>query len=207
MGIGRSYAWWEELIVAAEGSFDAFPAKLEMVERLLDVVLRLNERGETSYTSMLAQEAREVYYRLYDETRDERWLDVAVESQVRLRPSLRAHEKYILGEIAFMRGEYRKHFDLTARRYLEANCDNTTMPRGFIGERMKALEIVVGQDSKNYESALQEYLGRLNDDLYHKLNLGGSQPWEKKLRAYEMGELSLPFGDFADTDVRVAEQD
>ena len=200
-GMGRCYGWWEELIVTAEPAFSAFPAKLEMTERLLDVVLLLKERGETGYTSMLGQEVREVYYRLYDETNDVRWLDSAAESQFRLRPSIRRHEKYLLGEIALMKGEYRKHFDLTARRYLEANCDYTTMPHGFIGRKMRGLEIRVGGDAKNYYQALDEHLGRLSSELYDDLGLGNAQPWEKKLHAYETGELSPPFRDFADVDV------
>ena len=206
-GIGRCYEWWEELIVTAEPTFSAFPAKLDMVESLLDVVLALKERGETSYTNMLGQEVREVYYRLYDETRDIRWLDSAVESQLRLRPSMRAHEKYLLGEIALMKGEYRKHFDLTARRYLEGNCDYTTLPSGFIGRKMRNLEIQVDGDTKNYYQALNDHLGLLSSELYDNLGLGNAQPWERKLRAYEAGELSPPFHDFADADVFAATVD
>lgn len=198
--VGRKYGWWEELIMAAEPSFETFPAKLAMVERLLDAVLTLDgERTDIKHVQF--QRTREVYYRLYDETGDRRWLDSALASQVKLRPALEKFEGYIRGEIAFMKGEYRRHFDLTERRYL-AHSDYPATARGlgFLAKRMEMLEIRVGEEVGQYGYALEQYQIDLFNALYDK-GVHYTDPLEKKLCLYEAGELPPPFHDFSDSDV------
>lgn len=199
-GLGRGFEWWEDLIVCAEPAFETFPAKLGMLERLLDAVLEFEETY-FDIRDVLHQQAREVYYRLYGETGDERWLDCAIASQLKLRPLLGKYENYIRGEIAFMRGEYRRHFDLVARHYLE-HYNNSSLPdeRSFIGKTMRGLEIRAGGKMEAYEYALNRHLGDLRESLYEK-GVSYRDPAEDRLRLYDAGELPPPFLDFSDADV------
>ena len=203
--VGRNYGWWEELISCAVDAFDSFPAKLAAVEHMLDTVLKFEE-DYIHIDTLLHQRTREVYYRLYDETGDRRWLECALPSQLKLRPKLEKFEGYIRSEIAFMEGEYRKHFDLVERRFIEHD-DYPSIPRhdNFLGKKMAALEIRVGEKTVGYAYALERYQSELFDAL-HEMGAGRGKPTKEKLHLYEAGKLPPPFGDFSDTDVHAKPQ-
>ena len=198
--VGRSYGWWEELIRTSEPAFGSFAAKLAMVERLLDAILAPNEE-RVDIDKLLYQRTREVYYRLYDETGDRRWLENALSSQLKVRPSMEKFTGYIRGEIAFMEGRYRQHFDLAERRYLEHD-DYPSQPGSlnFIGKKMRQLEIRAGGETRDYADALKQYHIDLFNALYDK-GVSRTDPLEDKLRLYEAGELPPPFHNFSDADV------
>lgn len=87
---------------------------------------------------------RQVIFRLYDDTGDDRWLAAAVASQLRLRPALKAVEAYLVGEVAFMRGDYAQHFDFSALNLIIAdhpsNVDIRPIEGEFLYDRMQALQ-------------------------------------------------------------------
>ena len=202
-GVSRAQTWWRELIARMEPSFTHYPAKLKMVELTLDSALGMQK--ECSISDICTYSAREVYYYLYSRTGDARWLEDALPSQVKIRPLLADQESYIRGEIALMKGEYRKHFALTAARYLK-HWDYASIQDSratFIGDKMQSLEIRAGNDAMRYDIALSEYIHALINFFYDK-NSARKENTAEQLRFLESNKLP-PFHDFTDADVKKRE--
>ena len=202
-GVSRAQTWWRELIARMEPSFTHYPAKLKMVELTLDSALGMQK--ECSISDICTYSAREVYYYLYSRTGDARWLENALPSQVKIRPLLAEQESYIRGEIALMKGEYRKHFALTAARYLK-HWDYASIQDSratFIGDTMQSLEIRAGNDAMRYDIALSEYIHALIDFFYEK-NMARKEHTAEQFRFLESNKLP-PFHDFTDADVKKRE--
>lgn len=199
-GVSRAQTWWRELIARMEPAFTHYPAKLKMVEILLDSALGM--QNECSIGDICTYSAREVYYYLYSRTGDMRWLEHALDSQLRVRPLLANQKSYIEGEIALMKGQYRKHFELTARRYLE-HWDYASIQDSratFIGDTMQSLEIHAGNESMRYDIALSEYIHSLINFFYEK-DLAHKEHSAEQIRFLE-SERGVPFHDFSDKDVK-----
>ena len=202
-GVSRAQTWWRELIARMEPSFTHYPAKLKMAELTLDSALGMQR--ECSISDICTYSAREVYYYLYSRTGDARWLENALPSQVKIRPLLAEQESYIRGEIALMKGEYRKHFALTAARYLK-HWDYASIQDSratFIGDTMQSLEIRAGNDAMRYDIALSEYIHALIDFFYEK-NMARKEHTAEQFRFLESNKLP-PFHDFTDADVKKRE--
>ena len=202
-GVSRAQTWWRELIARMEPSFTHYPAKLKMAELTLDSALGMQR--ECSISDICTYSAREVYYYLYSRTGDARWLEDALPSQVKIRPLLADQESYIRGEIAMMKGKYRKHFELTAARYLK-HWDYASIQDSratFIGDTMQSLEIRAGNDAMRYDIALSEYIHALIDFFYEK-NMARKEHTAEQFRFLESNKLP-PFHDFTDADVKKRE--
>lgn len=194
-GLGQHFRWWKMLVLRLEPAFTDFPAKLALVESVLDTVL--NSREHADIKSFFHEETREVYYQLYAETGEERWLQHALSSQLKIRPALQKFAEYIRGEVALMRGEYREHFRQTVRRYL-AHRDYAALPApySFMAHVFNGLEIRVRGEKREYEYALEDY----QRDTVNALHERQVSPAEG-LRLYDANALPPPFHDFKDSDV------
>ena len=109
---------WEDFMFLFTRSVDDFSNAAEMLSDILeyllppdtDIIGEIRDRNEVSgYWT--------VYYRLYEETKDERWLTAAGETLLSVRPSLKYFEHLLAAEVAFMHGEYRRH-GLSVARHL-----------------------------------------------------------------------------------------
>ena len=202
----RLERWWEELAVALEPAFSDFPAKLAMVERILDEAMDLGRYSEYFDERDISRTVpRETYYRLYAETGEGRWLDEAVASQIRLRPRLAPYETYLRSEVAFMRGEYRRHLDLLVEAMLTHETQYRMTPKswGYLRRRMDRLRVYVGERDERYYYVMEWHLGKVSEKLYQGKWDGLTA--EEMLRRYRSGEIEPPFGDFRDEDVREVE--
>lgn len=200
---GSSHAW-TELLVFLTGSFDDFSEKIEVVETCLDrllspngeIVRSLCDRRIIDNQRNPLDDARQIFYRLYDESGDERWLEAALPSLLRLRPSLRVLEKHLEGEIAFLRGQYRRHFELSAEHLIRAADPEKVRvvfsTTDFLSERMYHTRIIIQRSGPyHYDQMFNSFMY----DLAKKLENDKSPEARRRLLGkLGQSELTMPNG-------------
>lgn len=136
-GIRRGWGEFMFLFVQTADEFSA------MVEMLADILARLLPPDADIVGEILKREDIscywDAYYRLYEKTKDERWLETASATLYAVRPALRHFELLFAAEAAFMRGEYRRQCFLVARHILSPSTTSTDDVRNFTSRYMEGL--------------------------------------------------------------------
>ena len=117
---GIRQGWGDFMFLFAQTTDDFSIAK----EMLTDILARLLPPDADIVGKILVREEIscywDAYYRLYRETKDERWLEAANETLYVLRPALLHFEHLFAANAAFMRGEYRRQCLLIARHIISS---------------------------------------------------------------------------------------
>lgn len=136
---GIRHGWGDFMFLFVQ-TVDDFPTRTEM---LADILARLLPPDADIVRDILGREEVtchwDAYYRLYEKTKDERWLEAASATLYALRPALRKFEHLFAAEAAYMRGEYRRHCLSVARHIVSPSSTSTDDVSRFTSKYMERL--------------------------------------------------------------------